>query len=162
TDSAADRYVSDKERFPGLEVVRLGDEGTTGAMTRVVSGALDATVQDDPVFAWYVKEKKEFPTLRTVGEPRAPTDHPYYVIFVRPEDRELRDRLNDAIREGLNDGSLRRIYAKYRTWPDKEGELLDAGKVWPPTKMEQTTASKESYGERLWTIAKDLSWAAIT
>jgi polar amino acid transport system substrate-binding protein len=126
TDSAAHNYV--RQRYPGVKAVALTEEGSTGVMRMVVSGQLDATVQDDPVVAWYMNRKKEFPKLTVVGEPVAPSDNPYYVLFVRKDDIALRDRLNDALRDGLNDGTLRRIYSRYGLWPNEEQELIEAGR----------------------------------
>jgi polar amino acid transport system substrate-binding protein len=131
TDSAADRYVSNEDRFPGLRVVRLSEEGSTGAMRQVAQGALDATVQDDPVVSWYMVRKRELPQLEAVGAAVPGGAHSYYVLFVRKEDEALRDRLNAALRQGISDGSLRRIFEKYDLRID-EKELLDAASRWPP------------------------------
>jgi polar amino acid transport system substrate-binding protein len=72
--------------------------------------SMDATVQDSPAAHFYVSRSQ---TLQEVGEPQKPG---YYVIYTRPEDRELRDKLNEAIKKGLKDGSLRKIYRKYGLW----------------------------------------------
>jgi polar amino acid transport system substrate-binding protein len=159
-DSAAERYVSDRERFPGLDVRGFSEEGTTGVMKLVEQGALDATVQDDPVVSWYLNKKNEFPQLRVVGDPIAPSKQSYYVMFVRQEDKELLDRINEALTEGLRDGSIRKIYARYGLWDkgDEESQLLQAAKDWPPRDESQTVKSK---GELLKTFAYDLGSAAL-
>ena len=125
-DSAAETYLA--RRHAGVWPVALSEEGSTGVMRMVAQGQLAATVQDDPVVSWYMIRKKAFPQLTVVGSPVAPSDNPYYVIFVRKSDPDLRDRLDDALRDGLKDGTLRRIYARYGLWPDDEKELLDAGR----------------------------------
>lgn len=140
-DSAADRYVSDQERFPGLDVVRLSDEGSTGAMRMVVLGSFDATVQDDPVVTWYMERKKAFPGLEAVGAARPGGENSYYVLFVRQGDEALRDQLNAALLEGIKDGTLRRIVEKYDLRID-EKELLDAAARWPPPVESDITIGK--------------------
>jgi polar amino acid transport system substrate-binding protein len=139
-DSAAERYL--KENFPKLDIVALGDEGTTGVMRLVAQGALDATVQDDPVVSWYIQRKKAFPDLAVVGPAIAPTRESYYVIFVSAKDPALRDQLNDALRAALKDGTLRRLYVKYGLWPDEEGDLFRAGENWPPKPGEEAETAE--------------------
>jgi polar amino acid transport system substrate-binding protein len=93
-------------------------------MQLVRKGSLDATLQDLPAARFYVGPGREFPTLRLVGRPVEPG---YYVVFVRPRDKELREQLDQALREAFRDGTLRRIYEKYGLWnADQErlGELL--------------------------------------
>jgi polar amino acid transport system substrate-binding protein len=128
-DSAAERYL--REHYRGLDLLPLGEEGSTGVMS-MVGSRLQATVQDDVVFSWYLGRQKRFPRLQVVGDPVAPSEHSYFVIFVRRDDTALRDALDDALRQGLKDGTLRRIYIKYGLWPDEEGDLLRAGQDWPP------------------------------
>ena len=101
--SSADRrpscYVS-KEYGQDVELLSYS-EGVTSAMELVQDGQLDATVQDVPVAIHY---RSEFPDLHAVGNPVAPG---YYVIFVRRQDNELRERLNEAIRRAIKDNKLR-------------------------------------------------------
>jgi len=54
------------------------------------------------------------------------------VIFVRPNDTELRQRLNEALRTALRDGSLRRIYDKYGLWNKDQEELAALAENWAP------------------------------
>jgi polar amino acid transport system substrate-binding protein len=138
-DSAAERYVRDN--FPGVDVVALSEEGTTGVMRLVVNGTLAATVQDDPIVSWYMSRKAEFPALEAVGAAVPGARHSYYVLFVRRDDAALRDRLNEALRDGLRDGALRRIYEKYGLRID-EKELLDAAGAWPPAAESEITAGR--------------------
>jgi polar amino acid transport system substrate-binding protein len=121
--SAAHRFLEEKYK-DDIEIQALGDEGTTGVMQLVWKGSLDATLQDLPAARFYVGPGREFPTLRLVGRPVEPG---YYVVFVRPRDKELREQLDQALREAFRDGTLRRIYEKYGLWnADQErlGELL--------------------------------------
>jgi polar amino acid transport system substrate-binding protein len=127
--SAAERYLA-KEYGNDVEVVALGEEGSTGVLRSVATGQLDATLQDVPVALYYVGRGKDFPGLRPVGDPVAPG---YYVIFVRKADAALRDRLDEAIKEGLRDGTLRRIYeANGLPWDADQEHLLAVADAWPP------------------------------
>lgn len=128
SDSAAHRYVK-KEYGDDVEIVALSEEGSTGVMRMVREGKLDATVQDLPAALYYVQQKHGYEDLRLVGEPIEPGK---CVIFVRPNDTELRDRLNEALRALLREGSLRRIYDKYGLWnADQEG-LAALAENWSP------------------------------
>lgn len=71
---------------------------------------MDATLQDSPAARFYIPRSK---VLREVGEPQRPG---YYVIYTRKDDKKLRDDLNEAIKKGLKDGTLRAIYRKYGLW----------------------------------------------
>jgi polar amino acid transport system substrate-binding protein len=84
--------------------------------------------------AWYLDRKNEFPDLKVVGEPVRPFEHSYYVIFLRPADVALRDKLNQALREGLYDGSLKRIYERYGLWGPEQEKLAALARPgqWPP------------------------------
>jgi polar amino acid transport system substrate-binding protein len=73
-------------------------------------GRLDATVQDNPASIYFTRT---MPDLKLVGEGRQPS---FYVIYLRKTDEELLRQLNEAIKEGLRDGTLQRIYTKYGLW----------------------------------------------
>ncbi len=150
TASASHRYM---ESHFGDDVLieALDEEGTTGVMRSVESGKLDATVQDTPTVRHYVGPGREFPSLQPVGDAREPG---YFVIFVRRGDAELRDQLNAAIRDGLRDGTFRRIYDSYGLWNADQERLLEAGEVWPPP----AEAGQTSLGRYALLLAK----AAVT
>jgi polar amino acid transport system substrate-binding protein len=133
SDSAAHRFL---ERAYGDEVkiVALSEEGSTGVMGMVRQGKLDATVQDLPAAIYYVQQQHGYGDLKFVGPAVEPG---YYVLFVRPSDGQLRDRLNAALRSGLEDGSLRRIYDKYGLWNADQEELLELSRHWPPPLPEE-------------------------
>src|SRR5579875_2910235 len=95
----------------------------------VREGQLDATVQDLPVALYYVQQKHGFEDLRLAG---AAIEPGYFVIFVRPNDTQLRDRLNEALRALLRDGSLRRIFDKYGLWNKDQEQLLALADNWSP------------------------------
>jgi polar amino acid transport system substrate-binding protein len=149
-NSASERYLR-KEFSDDVEVVALDEEGTTGVMRSVESGQLDATVQDTPTVSHYVGPGREFPKLHLVGDAIEPG---YFVIFVRRDDTELRDQLNAAIRDGLKDGTFRRIYEAYGLWNADQERLLTVADHWPP----DVQASESPLGHYLLILAK----AAIT
>jgi polar amino acid transport system substrate-binding protein len=130
-DSAAHRYV-EGQYGKDVEIVALGDDGTTGVMSKVVGRDFDATVQDAPVIAWYLKRKNEFPELQAVGEAVRPFPNSYYVLFVRQGDDALRAKLNAALTEALRDGTLQKIYERYGLWDPDQEHLLEAARSWPP------------------------------
>ena len=127
-DSAAHRYV--KETYPkDVQIVALSEEGSTGLLRMVREGQLDATVQDLPVALYYVQQKHGFEDLRLAG---AAIEPGYFVIFVRPNDTELRDRLNKVLRAALRDGSLQRIFDKYGLWNKDQEKLMALADTWSP------------------------------
>src|SRR5205807_1040982 len=123
--SGAARYVA-KNYGDDVELEAYA-QGVTSAMKNVENGQLDATVQDAPAANYYLP--REFPTLRAVGEPVAPG---YFVIYVRHEDHELREKLNQAIRKGLADGTLQRLYQRYGVWNADQADLKRLADDWPP------------------------------
>jgi len=104
---------------------------------------LDATVQDLPAAVYYIKHGKD---LVLSDEPRKPG---YYVILTRAKDKELREQLNAAIKKGIKDGTLKKIYEKYGLWnEDQERLLFWTEQPWPPFKVEmevETTNSKVNW-----------------
>jgi len=145
SDSAAHRYV-EKVYGDDVELVALSEEGSTGVMGMVREGKLDATVQDAPTVWYYVQQKHGYEDLRPVGEAIAPG---YYVIFVRPRDGELRERLNAALRAGLRDGSLRRIYDRYGLWNKDQEQLVALAENWAPE-----PGSEQALLEYAWLLTK--------
>jgi polar amino acid transport system substrate-binding protein len=129
SDSAAHRYV-EKTYRDDVEIVALSEEGSTGLMGMVRDGKLDATVQDLVAVLYYVQQKHGYEDIQMVGEAIEPG---YFVIFVRPGDAELRERLNDALRTSIRDGSLRRIYEKYGLWNKDQEELAKLAENWSPS-----------------------------
>jgi polar amino acid transport system substrate-binding protein len=90
---------------------------------------LDATVQDSPTTTYYVEDGR-LPKLRAIPGSVEPG---YYVLLTRPENKELREKLNDAIRDGLRSGKLEAIYRKYHLWTPEQAELARlADQPWPP------------------------------
>jgi polar amino acid transport system substrate-binding protein len=135
--SAAQRYL---EKAFGDEVEIEVHEDVSNTYNLVGQKRLDATVQDNPAAHYFVpndpgKRLKLLPETRAEG---------FYVILTRKDDRELRERINAALRKGIGDGTLERIYSKYGLW-NKDQERLGhwSNKVWgnQPLAPEQTESA---------------------
>ncbi len=139
SDSAAHLYLKKNYAPSELTIVALSVEGSTGLMSMVRNGTLDATVQDNLAAIYYIQQGHGFADLRIVGPSIEPG---YFVLYVRPNDGELRLHLNEALRAALRDGTLRRIYAKYGLWNADQDGLPQAMEDWPPPmpESEQTFA----------------------
>lgn len=159
SDSAAHRYL--KREFgddPSVQVVALGEEGTTGVMKLVRGGKqLDATLQDLPAAIYYVTQNHGFGDLKLVGAPLEPG---YYVAYVRRGDVRLRDALNQALQDALRDGTLRRIYEKYGLWNADQDRLTETALHWPP--KEESPAESASASSGSLAYAALLGRAALT
>ncbi|MGE5756092.1 MAG: ABC transporter permease subunit, partial [Planctomycetaceae bacterium] len=125
--SAADTFASESGGSH-LEVVRF--DGATDAMTAVVNGQIDATLQDLPAARFY---RDRYPELALAGDP---IGHGYYVIYVRRGDEALRDALDLSLGRLIDSGALRRLYERYGIWTDAQDEL--AG--WGRTKLSASSA----------------------
>jgi polar amino acid transport system substrate-binding protein len=112
--SAADTFASE-QGGPHVQVVRF--DGATDAMTAVQNGQYDATLQDLPAARFY---HDRFPGLDFTGPAES---RGYYVIYLRKEDRSLRDALDQALGRLIASGELRRIYERYGIWTDAQNEL---------------------------------------
>jgi polar amino acid transport system substrate-binding protein len=153
--SVAERYLRDRfgdqiELLPSREVVEAFDMVEGGER-------LDATVQDSPAAAWFIESGKR-PKLHVVGEAVAPN---YYVILTRPQDKELRERLNEAIREGVTSGRFKQIYSKYGLWnkeQEKLPEILE--RPWPPTGDDAPPETKLTLG-LLWRKILQAAWMTV-
>jgi polar amino acid transport system substrate-binding protein len=132
--SAAHRYL---EREYGNDIIleAVGEDGSTGVMLKVNTGGLDATVQDLPAARFYVEKDRTFANLALKGDPIEPG---YYVIFVRKNDTELLNQLNEALREAIRDGTLKKIYSSpaYRLWDEEQERLAEVTRNWPPPQLE--------------------------
>jgi polar amino acid transport system substrate-binding protein len=123
--SAGDTFATE-QGGPNVRVVPF--DGATDAMTAVQNGQYDATLQDLPAVRFYAGR---FPGLESVGPPES---HGFYVIYVRPEDRPLRDALDRGLARLIASGDLRRLYERYGIWTEAQDELAAiAGPMEPAT-----------------------------
>lgn len=96
----------------GAKVEIVSYEGATDAMRGVelTLDGIDANLQDLCVVEHY---GQQFPALKRVGEP---VGRGYYVVLTRQKDQRLLAAINEAIIDGLRDGTLRKIYEPYGMW----------------------------------------------
>jgi polar amino acid transport system substrate-binding protein len=131
----------EKEFGDDIDLVALDANGATSVMQLVVNGQLDATVQDNPPATYYLKDEA-FTKLEARGDLVAPG---YYVVYVRKDDTQLRDRLNSCLREAIKDGTLERIYKDYDLWNDDQKELATLAYDWPRGTGEDSTDDDEDW-----------------
>lgn len=115
TGSAAMRYL---QKAFGDDIDLQVYDDVANTFDLVATGQLHATVQDTPAAAFYVKADST--RLRVLDDTRA---EGFYVALTRPEDAELRKQLDDALRKGIRDGTLERIYRKYGIWSSDQERL---------------------------------------
>lgn len=119
TGSGADRYAQINSDPRLVQVVQF--DGTTNALKSTINGQIDATVQDLAPAKFYLdRESREFQQLALAGPPEACG---YYVIYMRQEDADLRDAIDQAIGRLLDGGELRKIYEKWGIWNEAQ-EML--------------------------------------
>ena len=158
TGSAAQRYL---QREFGGDIDILANDDVANVYDLVARNQqLDATVQDS-VSATYFLAKDYRGKLKRIGDTREPG---YYVILTRSGDAELRGKVNEALREWIKDGTLRRIYEKYGLWNRDQGQLWYwADQKWPPgDDPEATVEEEEAAGSRWPGIFAKLFRAALT
>jgi len=115
TGSAAARYL-EKNFGDSIRVKYYEDVANTFAL--VANGQLDATVQDNPAATFYTTQDK---SLKQLEETRA---EGFYVALTRSNDLDLRERINAAIRKGMQNGTIEGVYRKYNLW-NEDQERLD-------------------------------------
>jgi len=116
TGSAGNTFAAE-QGGPYVDVIPF--DGATDAMTAVQNGQYDATIQDLPAARFYL-DGGRFPGLEPAGPPES---HGYYVIYVRKQDRSLRDALDQGLGRLIESGELRRLYDKYGIWTEAQEEL---------------------------------------
>jgi polar amino acid transport system substrate-binding protein len=136
----AERYLQ-KEFSEDIDLVSLDANGVTSVMELVKNGQLDATVQDNPTGTYYLKDEA-FANLEARGDLVSPG---YYVIYVRKDDTDLRDRLNGFLREAIKDGTLERILKDYDLWNDAQKELSTLAYDWPRSTAEDSSENEEGW-----------------
>lgn len=151
--SVAHEYLKGKQFGDAIDLKINPDVATVVGL--VEQKRLDATVQDTPAALHYVKTGKN---LKLADEPRQPG---YYVILTRPQDQKLREQLNAAIKKGIKDGTLKRIYDKYGLWnPDQERLLYWTEQPWPPPfetdeeRGDDEPKGKADWGRLFWELVR--------
>jgi polar amino acid transport system permease protein/polar amino acid transport system substrate-binding protein len=152
-ESAAHRYLETAYSKDTVTILPYSEEGSTGCFNMLGQPhpQLDATVQDSPMVRHYIQQKHGFQDLRIVGDAIRPG---YYVIFVRHEDRKLREQLNAALLDALQDGTLKKILDRYGLWNDEQETLAEVARHWPP----DISASRMGVIDYAWLLGR----AALT
>ncbi|MEZ6061707.1 MAG: ABC transporter permease subunit [Planctomycetaceae bacterium] len=111
--TAAQDYI---EKFGAGRIELALFDGVTDAMEAAELGLsnVDANLQDLPIWTFY---SGGFSRLRPVGPP---VGRGYYVVMTRREDTDLLKAVNEAILASLQDGTLRRILARYQIWNETQ------------------------------------------
>ncbi len=111
--TAAQDYI---EKFGQGKIDLALFDGATDAMEATELGLsnVDANLQDLPVWTFY---GEGFTKLRPIGPP---VGRGYYVVLTRRADTELLQAVNTAILAALQDGSLHKIFARYRMWNESQ------------------------------------------
>jgi len=157
--SAAHAYML--KAFADHVDLRINPDVAT-VMGLVQDRRMDATVQDTPAATYFLRV---MPQLKAVGEPRQPG---FYVIYLRQSDPELLRGINQAIADGIRDGTIKRIYEKYGLWTEDQERLLYwMDQPWPqfsanqPRRSEADPESADDSGVNPWPrMLKELIHAA--
>jgi polar amino acid transport system substrate-binding protein len=129
--SSAESYARE---HGGEQVEVLYFNGATDCLMAVRNGQADATLQDEPAALFYAPEYVE---LERAGPP---VGRGYYVMYLRPEDRALRDALDAGLGRLIANGELQRLYERYGIWTEAQEELaaLGGAEASPPDAAESS------------------------
>jgi polar amino acid transport system substrate-binding protein len=142
-ESVAEKYTKD---LFGDRVEILPSDDVANVMEEVKTGLrMDATVQDNPAAVYF---SREIPELKLVEDGRAPS---FYVIYLRKDDTALRDQIDAALKDGIKDGTLKKLYEKYGLWNDDQERLLYwTEQPWPPFEAVAAGHMDDSGGPTDW------------
>ena len=155
--TAANDYLV--QRFGNkIEIARF--DGTSDAMRAVELHAdgVDANLQDLPIWIFY---KEGFPRLTAIGNP---VGRGYYVAMARKNEPELLAAVNKALFQALQDGSLRKILAKYGLWNETQMmralELNPDGEFVGDITANQTVNAESGIEEETYTAVR--GWGVVS
>jgi polar amino acid transport system substrate-binding protein len=115
------------EKAYGLEAVSYDDD--VHPFSDLVLGRVDAVLLD------HVLAERRMRTLPGFAVQPGAVAIGHYVGALAPDQAGLRDRCNDILRGAMRDGSLERIFRKWRVWNDDQPMLyarMLAGESVPP------------------------------
>lgn len=101
-----------------LDIQRRIYEGQVEPYNELASGRIDAVLLDVPIAEYYARPN---PKLRFLG---APFDPGVYAIALKPGAESLKRQLDRALGVLARDGTLKRIYTKWRIWNDDQARLF--------------------------------------
>jgi polar amino acid transport system substrate-binding protein len=141
------------KRYFGEAAVDESDD-VANVIGLVKDRRMAATVQDNPAAVHFCRTN---PELHTVGEGKQPG---FYVIYLRKDDQRLREQINQALKDGMRDGTIQRIYRKYGLWNgDQEWLCYHQTGVWPAP-VDEELASAETGGGDIGRLIPQLLRAA--
>jgi polar amino acid transport system substrate-binding protein len=114
-----------------LEVVSYDDD--VHPYEDLLQGRLDAVLLDHVIAA---RSQRRMQGLETLEKPVA---RGHYVGVLASGDKQLRDRVDEALRAMMRDGTLERIFRKWDCWDDGQRLLyarIAKGEVPPPFELE--------------------------
>lgn len=153
-ESVAAKYTKD---LFGDKIEVLESDDVANVMDEVKSGLrMDATVQDNPAAVHF---SREYPELKLVDEGRQAS---FYVMYLRKDDTALRDQIDAALKDGIKDGTLKKIYERYGLWnEDQERLLYWTEQPWPPFDVANSGRADDAGGATDWNrLLRELLGAA--
>lgn len=141
-ETAADRMLTARNIQKKLY------NGPTDAYRDLELGRIDAVLLDQPMAVTYAKPN---PKLQFAGQPFAKG---YYVIVLRKEDEAFAGKVDQALQELWDDGSLKRIYEKWNLWNDDQQELTKPTDVAGEANKPYQMFGEGGYLKLLWEGAK--------
>lgn len=142
TDTAADRILTHKE------CPKKSYEGPTDAYRDLELGRVDAVLLDLPMADVYARPNAK---LRFLGDPFAKG---YYVIVFRKDSEALAGQVDAALQELWKDGTLRRIFEKWRLWNADQFDLENPQAVAGDARQAYHPFGEGGYLKLLWEGAK--------
>jgi polar amino acid transport system substrate-binding protein len=124
--SNSEKYLL--KHFADTVAIETPGNGTTDALLLLLNGQLQASAQDEFTAGHYLKQPV-FTPLTTVGEPVAPDS---MVAYTHRTNADLRDRIDEALKALMRDGTLKKIYTAYGVWHEGQEKLEDVWRDWPP------------------------------
>lgn len=119
--SAAARYLDVLQKEFGGDLTIETHIDVANTFQLVATGRLDATIQDNPAATHYLAEDaRKQNRLRRLPETRG---QGFYVVLTPVADSAFRERINELLAQGIEDGTLERIYRKYGIWNDDQERL---------------------------------------
>jgi polar amino acid transport system substrate-binding protein len=100
------KYVEENLKNPKIVYSNNPEELTL----HLVSGKVDAILQDKPILEWFIKNDKT-KSAKIVGTPIMDNDN--YGIAIRKGDKELLNKINSALKTIKENGVLDSIYKKW-------------------------------------------------
>ena len=85
-------------------------DNNSEALLELTKGGVDAVIADLPVLQYYLTTKKDSVAKLSVIESKDPE---YFGIAVKKGNKEVKDKINAALKELKKDGTLDALYQKY-------------------------------------------------